>query len=157
MSILRSTGAVASAGLAMLAGICQPALARPAPSIAVAVAARDVVLGDAIAKTEWPTRLATPSAEGQFEILVRKAAAPVRAPRCASSYLVVRMPATLDESSAGKAVLAAKLRQFEALKAAYAAGGTLRFRAFAGPYGARDRAGRLVLTGCNLFFVEPRA
>ena len=51
-------------------------------------------------------RLATPSDEGQFEILVRKEAAPVVSSRCASEYLVVRMPATMAEDAAGQAAMA---------------------------------------------------
>ena len=110
-----------------------------------------------IAGAGWPSRLATPSDEGQFEVLVRKEAAPVVSSRCASDYLVVRMPATMAEDAAGQAAVARKRRQYENMLAAYTADRPIHFDTFAGPYGKRLPAGKLELSGCNLFFVEPSA
>ena len=111
-----------------------------------------VLMGRDIAQSEWPMRLASPSAEGQFEVLVLKSAAPVSSPDCRSRYLVVRMPASIENQSA----VQLKIRQYERMSAAYNQGQPIRFDVFAGPYGKRLPDGQIRLTGCNLFFVEPQ-
>jgi hypothetical protein len=123
--------------------------------VSFTVAAGDVVMGEAIGRTDWSTRLATPSAEGQFEILVRKSAAPVQSPHCASQYLVIRMPASLDTDDSGRQAIRRKIDLYKRFVAEQAAGHPLHLRVFAGPYGHFLSGGALSLTGCNLFFAEP--
>ena len=117
----------------------------------------DVVMGDDIAHTDWSTRLAHPSDEGQFEILVRKSGTPILAPGCHSQYLVIRMPASvaLHPDRATEQAAARKHRFYSDLLANYESGKPLHVEVFAGPYGKREKNGRLVLSQCNLFFVEP--
>lgn len=119
---------------------------------------QDVVMGDDIGRTDWPTRLAHPSAEGQFEVLVRKSATDIQAPACRSAYLVIRMPASVSvgaDPAAGAAV-ARKIQYYDELLAAYNQGRPFRAEVFAGPYGKRSRQGKLVLSQCNLFFAAPK-
>jgi hypothetical protein len=118
---------------------------------------KDVVMGDDIGRTDWSTRLAHPSDEGQFEVLVRKSATPIQAPDCKSDYLVIRMPASVSigPNPATQAEVARKRQYYNQLLAAYEKGEKLHAEVFAGPYGKRNRDGALVLTQCNLFFVEP--
>jgi len=113
-----------------------------------------VLAGADIGRTEWPTRLATPSAEGQFEILVRRDAAPVLSPHCSSRYLVVRMPASLENGPAAQADVEQKRQQYDRILSDYSKGHPIHFDVFAGPYGKRLPDGRVELSGCNLFF-EP--
>ncbi len=114
-------------------------------------------MGDDIGRTDWSTRLAHPSDEGQFEVLVRKSATHIQAPDCKSDYLVVRMPASVSigANPATRAAVAQKREYYNQLLAAYDKGEPLHAEVFAGPYGKRNRDGTLVLTQCNLFFVEP--
>jgi hypothetical protein len=116
-----------------------------------------VVMGDDIARTDWPTRLARPSKEGQFEVLVRKIATPIQAPDCKSQYLVVRMPASIavGDDLAIQAAAGQKRSLFDHMKDAYANGQPMHFDVFAGPYGRRATNGKVVLSGCNLFFQDP--
>jgi len=116
-----------------------------------------VVMGDDIARTDWSTRLAHPSNEGQFEVLVRKSATQIQAPDCKSDYLLIRMPASVSIGSdpATQAAVARKRQYFDQLLAAYDKGESLHAEVFAGPYGKRGPGGALLLTQCNLFFVEP--
>ena len=136
-----------------------PAHASDDPThIAFNVPREAVVMGQDIARTDWPTRLAKPSAEGQFEVLVRKTAAPVVAPGCNSAYLLVRMPASVLTSShdlATQAAIRQKRIVFDRMLQDYDARRPMRFDVFAGPYGHRAPDGQIVLTGCNLFFEEP--
>jgi hypothetical protein len=122
--------------------------------------ARDaVVMGDDIARTEWPMRLARPSKEGQFEVLVRKTATPIEAPGCNSRYLVVRMPASVEfgHDLAIQASIRQKRELFDRMMDAYANGRPMHFDVFAGPYGHRAANGQVILSGCNIFFEEPVA
>lgn len=121
-------------------------------------ASRDAVLmGEDIVRGDRPARLATVSEEGQFEILVRKNAAPVLAPHCRSTFLVLRMPASIGEDEATRAAIARKRRVYDGFLEAYRAGQPLELDVFAGPYGRRLPDGQVELTDCNLFFVEPAA
>ena len=131
---------------------------QEATRLSFTVPSADVVAGEDMRGTGWPMRLATPSAEGQFEVLVKKAASPVLAPRCHSAFLVVRMPASIaiGDSTETRQAVARKQQAYAALMAARAASRPIRFDVFAGPYGHK-RGGTLELTGCNLFFVEPPA
>jgi hypothetical protein len=113
-----------------------------------------VLVGADIGRTEWPTRLATPSAEGQFEILLRKDAAPVLSPHCSSRYLVVRMPASLESGAEAQANVERKRQQYARILSDYSKGRPIHFDVFAGPYGKRLPNGRVELSGCNMFF-EP--
>jgi hypothetical protein len=126
----------------------QTAISFEAPRTAIRMA------GD-FAGSGWPGRLATPSEEGQFEVLVSKDAVPVLSPRCQSKYLVVRMPATMDEDAAGKAALERKRRLYADMLAAYNDGRPTHFDVFGGPYGKRLPDGKIEISGCNLFFSEP--
>jgi len=116
-----------------------------------------VVMGDDIAATDWPKRLAHPSDEGQFEVLVEKQAAPFQASGCSSRYLVVRMPASVSvkDDPAIKAAIARKVGFYNQMLEAYGKGQPISFDVFAGPYGKRLPSGQIALTGCNLFFSEP--
>jgi hypothetical protein len=118
-----------------------------------------VVMAGDIANTDWPARLASPSDEGQFEVLVRKNAAPVQAPHCNSQYLVVRMPASVSigNDPATQAAVARKRQVYDRMLDAYTKGQSIHFDVFAGPYGKRLPNGEVALTGCNLFFQEPAA
>jgi hypothetical protein len=118
-----------------------------------------VVMADDIAATGWPTRLAKPSAEGQFEVLLRKTATTIKAPACDSPFLVVRMPASVSikPDPAVQEAVARKRQTYERMLDAYQHGKPMRFDVFAGPYGKRTPGGGIVLTGCNLFFTEPDA
>jgi hypothetical protein len=132
--------------------------AKPDPTrMMLDVPRQGVVMGDDIGRTDWSTRLAHPSNEGQFEVLVRKSATSIRAPACKSDYLVIRMPASVSigPDPATQAEVARKRRYYAQLLSAYDQGEPLRAEVFAGPYGKRDPDGRLELTQCNLFFVEP--
>ena len=117
----------------------------------------DVVMGDDIARTKWPARLARPSKDGQFEVLVRRTATPVQAPGCNSPYLVIRMPASLGpgDALAIQTAVGQKRQQFDTMMAHYESGQPLHFDVFAGPYGHRATNGQIILTACNLFFQEP--
>ena len=115
-----------------------------------------VLMGSDISRSNWPMRLATPSEEGQFEVLVSKDAAPVSSPHCKSQYLIVRMPASVGKDPATRAAVARKRQEYARLLTAYNEGRPIRFEAFAGPYGKRLADGRIALSGCNLFFVEPK-
>jgi hypothetical protein len=125
--------------------------------ISFEVARSALLMSGDIAGSGWPTRLAAPSDEGQFEVLVRKDAAPLLAPHCQSQYLVVRMPATMAEDAAGQAALRRKRHLYADMLTAYNDGQPIHFDVFAGPYGKRSRNGKIELSGCNLFFVEPSA
>jgi hypothetical protein len=116
-----------------------------------------VVMGRDIAGTDWSPRLATPSAEGQFEVLVRKSATPFKAPGCGSRYLVVRMPASVstEPDPPVQTEVARKRRMFDRMLDAYQHGASIHFDVFAGPYGKRTPDGEVLLTGCNIFFKEP--
>jgi hypothetical protein len=154
-------GLVLAIGLSILPVVGFPAaFARSGSdptSIALDVPRQDVVMGDDIGRTDWSTRLAHPSAEGQFEILVRKSATDIRAPDCKSRYLVIRMPASVSigVDPATEAAVARKQAYYNELMAAYQKGEPLHAQVFAGPYGKRNSNGQLVLTECNLFFVAP--
>ena len=147
--------------LALLACIAGLAGAQPPgqdPTRVVFEAARDAILmGPDIGRSEWPTRLATQSEEGQFEILVRKDTVPVLSPHCRSRYLVLRMPASLGDDLESRATLERKRQEYRRMQAAYAEGRPIRFEASAGPYGKRLEDGRVELSGCNLFLAEPSA
>jgi len=121
------------------------------PSIAI-------VMGEDMRHTEWPPRLATPSAEGRFEILLRKTAAPIKAPACHSQFLVVRMPASVSigNDAATRAAIKQKRAVFNRMMDDYKNDRPIHFDVFAGPYG-RKTNGQVILTGCNLFFEEPVA
>jgi hypothetical protein len=134
--------------------------ARPDPTLTLLTMPRqEVVMGDDIAHAGWSPRLAHPNSTGQFEILVRAAATPFRAPACRSRYLVVRMPASISVApdAATDAAAARKRRFYDRLQRAYDHGEPLRFAVFAGPYGTRQPDGTVVLSACNLFFVPPPA
>jgi hypothetical protein len=116
-----------------------------------------VVMGNDIARTGWPMRLAKPSKEGQFEVLVRKTAVPVQAPDCKSPYLVIRMPGSVGRGDdlAVQAAIGQKQDVFDRMLDAYTNGRLLHFDVFARPYGRRAANGQIILSGCNLFFEEP--
>jgi hypothetical protein len=88
-----------------------------------------VVMGPDIAATDWSMRLATPSAEDQFEVLVRKSATPFKAPGCNSRYLVVRMPASVstEPDPSIQNEVARKRRMFERMPDTYRHGGSIHF------------------------------
>ena len=145
-------------GVLATVSVCRALDADDPTHIAFNVPREAVVMGQDIARTDWPVRLAKPSGEGQFEVLVRKTAAPVVAPGCHSAYLVVRMPASVLTSShdlATQAAIRQKRSVFDRMLQDYDAGRPMRFDVFAGPYGHRGPNGKIVLTGCNLFFEEP--
>ncbi len=116
-----------------------------------------IVMGPDIAGTDWPTRLATPSDEGQFEVLVAKGSVPVRSPACESRYLVIRMPASvaIGDNPAVAAAVMRKKALFGRMMELYNRRETLTLHVFPGPYAKRAPDGRIELTGCNLFFQEP--
>jgi hypothetical protein len=118
---------------------------------------QDVVMGADIGRTDRSARLAHPSDAGQFEVLVRKSATPIRAPDCKSDYLVIRMPASVSigPNQATRADVMRKRKYYDRLLAAYEKGEPLHAEVFAGPYGRRNQYGAIVLTQCNLFFIEP--
>ena len=116
-----------------------------------------VVMANDMAATGWSTRLATPSAEGQFEVLLRKTSTKIKAPECDSPFLVVRMPASVSvkpDPEVQQAV-ARKRQTYERMLDAYQRGMPIHFDVFADSYGKRAPDGDIVLTGCNLFFQEP--
>jgi hypothetical protein len=69
------------------------------------------------------------------------------------------MPASVSigPDPATAAAAARKQAFFRRLLKAYDKGEPLRADVSAGSYGRRDSSGTLVLTQCNLFFVEPAA
>jgi hypothetical protein len=147
------------AALLPLLAAALPASAVPAGDptrVSFTVPSADVVAGDDMAAAKWPTRLAVPSAQGQFEVLIRKTAAPVLAPHCHGQFLVVRMPASIaiGGSAATTQAVVRKRAAYDDLIATREAGRPIRFDVFAGPYGHKH-GNRLELAGCNLFFVEP--
>ena len=120
-------------------------------------------MGDRITATTWPERvIRTPDENGQFEVLVRKAAvSAIDAAACRSPWLLVRMPAVLPPVDADyhpEPRDPANQRRFDASKAEYAAlqadvaaGRPATFRVDGAGYASRTRHG-LRLSGCNLFF-----
>lgn len=114
-------------------------------------------MGADIAATGWPPRLAMPSEEGQFEVLVSKDAAPFQAPGCIDRYLIVRMPGSIaiGDNPGAAAAVARKRQAYTRLLQAYREGQSIHFEVFAGAYGKRLTGGQVALTGCNLFFTEP--
>ena len=118
-----------------------------------------VVMAQDIGATGWPTRLASPSDEGQFEVLILKASAPLRAPHCENRYLVVRMPASVAVGPNPVVEAGAKRKKhvFDTMLDRYRRGADISFDVFTGPYGKVASDGKLELSGCNLFFKEPVA
>ncbi len=146
----------------MVACIALPALAA-SPGLRITVPAADLLVGDRITAAAWPDRIIrTPDEDGQFEVLVRKAAmSEVDAAACRSSWLLVRMPAVLPPVDADyhpKPRDPANQRRLDAAKAEYAklqadvaAGQPATFQVDGAGYASRTRHG-LKLFGCNLFF-----
>lgn len=145
------------AAAAWLALACGPGFAAADPTgFTLEVPAEAVLMGAAMARAGHSLRLATPSEEGQFELLVRPDATPVLAPHC-RGRLILRMPGTIPRDAAGQAAVARKRAKHDRLLAAWQAGQRLRLDVFAGPYGRRRGDGRVELSGCNLFLIEPNS
>jgi hypothetical protein len=144
--------------LTALALIVATAHARPGGSkttISFEAPRTAIRMAGDFAGSGWSDRLATPSEEGQFEVLVSRDAVPVLSPRCHGKYLDVRMPATMAEDATGRASLERKRRLYSNMLAAYNDGRPIHFEVFAGPYGKRLPDGKIEISGCNLFFSEP--
>lgn len=148
--------------LMMTATLAPPAHAVPA-GLQITVQAADLLVGDRITTAVWPDRvIRTPDEDGQFEVLVRKAAvSKVDAAACRLPWLLVRMPAVLPpvdadyhpqlRDPANQRKLDAARAEYAALQADVAAGRPATFQVDGAGYASRTRHG-LKLSGCNLFF-----
>ena len=120
-------------------------------------------MGNQITTAAWPDRvIRIPDEDGQFEVLVRKAAvSKVDAAACRSPWLLVRMPAVLPpvdadyhpqpRDPANQRKLDAARAEYAALQADVAAGRPATFQVDGAGYASRTGHG-LKLSGCNLFF-----
>ncbi len=148
----------------LLMAACLAPLAHAASAgLQITVPAVDLLVGDRITAAAWPDRvIRTPDEDGQFEVLVRKAAASeINAEACRSPWLLVRMPAVLPpvdadyhpkpRDPANQQKLDAARAEYAALQADVAAGRPATFQVDGAGYASRTKRG-LKLSGCNLFF-----
>lgn len=127
-----------------------------APRLGFFAAAGDVLIGDALAAHGWKDKIASPNEYGQYEVLVRKGAAPRSAPACRRGWLILRMPAALDgDAPALKVGLALRRAAYAATLAAVRGGKRAPFDVTPDSYYRRTPDGGIALTGCNLFLLMP--
>ena len=151
------------AAVLLMVALLAPLAHATSAGLQITVPAADLLVGDRITTAAWPDHvIRTPDEDGQFEVLVRKAAlSKVDAAACRSPWLLVRMPAVLPpvdadyhpqpRDSANQQKLDAARAEYAALQADVAAGRPATFQVDGASYASRTRHG-LKLSGCNLFF-----
>jgi hypothetical protein len=126
--------------------------------VTISIPGDAVLIGrEKIESAKWPRKLMDePSDEGQFEILIRTSAqSSIGAPSCSKAFLLVRMPGMLSTASDFAEGVKARKQTFDSLldSADHHKQIELRLNSFG--YGHVDRAGKLQLTGCNIWFARP--
>jgi hypothetical protein len=125
--------------------------------VSLIVPAEAVLVGHELEAAKWPRKLLEePSAEGQFEVLIRKSAQSIiEAPACRRPYLLARMPGVPSTDPAFARNVEARKQIFDELINLSKQHHSMTFRLVAGGYGRIDSHGKLQLTGCNVWFAKP--